>query len=311
MFERYVEKARRSIFFARYEASAYGSPTIETEHLLLGLLREDKELLTQMSLQDGDLRALRQRVESLMQRHVPLPGSADLPLSGACKRALSYAAKEADKFHHTTIDPRHLMLGLLRSENTTAAKVLGEIGITYDAFADMVGQQPEYVERPVHRPPRESSDAAAESLRSSVTSLESLVSYATRQLQLSSDIYGTQKLKRRHWSRKEALGHLIDWAAAHHQWFGMALVEPAVTAREYPTEEHAVAKAYYDCFWVDLIDTWISLNRVIIHVLAHMPEDKAATPCHIGIEKPVPLSVLAEHYALHNEDIMGQILSKL
>jgi ATP-dependent Clp protease ATP-binding subunit ClpC len=36
MFERYTEKARRVIFFARYEASHYGSPEIETEHLLLG-----------------------------------------------------------------------------------------------------------------------------------------------------------------------------------------------------------------------------------------------------------------------------------
>ena len=44
MFERYTEKARRVIFFARYEASQYGSPYIETEHLLLGLMREDKAL---------------------------------------------------------------------------------------------------------------------------------------------------------------------------------------------------------------------------------------------------------------------------
>jgi hypothetical protein len=41
MFERYTEKARRCIFFARYEASMFGSPYIETEHLLLGILRED------------------------------------------------------------------------------------------------------------------------------------------------------------------------------------------------------------------------------------------------------------------------------
>ena len=44
MFERYTEKARRVIFFARYEASQFGSPYIETEHLLLGLLREYKAL---------------------------------------------------------------------------------------------------------------------------------------------------------------------------------------------------------------------------------------------------------------------------
>ena len=44
MFEKYTEKARRVIFFARYEASQFGQPYIETEHLLLGILREDKAL---------------------------------------------------------------------------------------------------------------------------------------------------------------------------------------------------------------------------------------------------------------------------
>jgi ATP-dependent Clp protease ATP-binding subunit ClpA len=42
MFEKYTEKARRVIFFARYEASQFGQPYIETEHLMLGILREDK-----------------------------------------------------------------------------------------------------------------------------------------------------------------------------------------------------------------------------------------------------------------------------
>lgn len=41
MFERYTEKARRVIFYARYESSEFGTPAIEAEHLLLGLLREE------------------------------------------------------------------------------------------------------------------------------------------------------------------------------------------------------------------------------------------------------------------------------
>ena len=45
MFERYSERARRVIFFARYEASQFGSTTIETGHLLLGLIREDLSLI--------------------------------------------------------------------------------------------------------------------------------------------------------------------------------------------------------------------------------------------------------------------------
>ena len=44
MFERYTEKARRVIFFARYEALQYGSQIIAPEHVLLGLMREDKSV---------------------------------------------------------------------------------------------------------------------------------------------------------------------------------------------------------------------------------------------------------------------------
>jgi hypothetical protein len=49
---RTLEKARRVIFFARYEASQFGSPFIETEHLLLGLLREDKGLAARLKIED-------------------------------------------------------------------------------------------------------------------------------------------------------------------------------------------------------------------------------------------------------------------
>ena len=68
MFERYTEKARRVIFFARYEASQFGSPYIETEHLLLGLLREDKALTN---------RFLRQH--SSVRRSLSMPATAGMP----------------------------------------------------------------------------------------------------------------------------------------------------------------------------------------------------------------------------------------
>lgn len=58
MFQRYTESARRVIFFARYEASQYGSPYIETEQLLLGLLREDRGL-SQLVLPTSSIEAIR------------------------------------------------------------------------------------------------------------------------------------------------------------------------------------------------------------------------------------------------------------
>ena len=64
MFERYTEKARRVIFFARYEASQYGSPYIETEHLLLGLMREDKALANRFLRSHGSIESIRKEIEA-------------------------------------------------------------------------------------------------------------------------------------------------------------------------------------------------------------------------------------------------------
>ncbi len=63
MFERYTEKARRTIFFARYEASSFGQPYIEAEHLLLGILREDKALTSRFFLQHASVEAIRKQIE--------------------------------------------------------------------------------------------------------------------------------------------------------------------------------------------------------------------------------------------------------
>ena len=62
MFERYTEKARRAIFFARYEASQFGRSQIETEHLLLGVLREDKSLRNQILAKQATLEELRHSI---------------------------------------------------------------------------------------------------------------------------------------------------------------------------------------------------------------------------------------------------------
>src|SRR5215475_1942201 len=93
MFERYTENARRTIFFARYEASQFGSLAIETEHLLLGLLREDKAL-THRFLR-GQAESIRKQVEEATVVREKVATSVDLPVSNECKRVLIYAAEEA------------------------------------------------------------------------------------------------------------------------------------------------------------------------------------------------------------------------
>src|SRR3982750_31640 len=95
MFERYTEKARRVIFFPRYEASQFGSPYIETQPLLLGLLREDKALATRILGSHAAAESIRKQIEGHTTIREKVSTSVDLPLSHECKRVLAYGAEEA------------------------------------------------------------------------------------------------------------------------------------------------------------------------------------------------------------------------
>jgi ATP-dependent Clp protease ATP-binding subunit ClpC len=129
MFERYTEKARRVIFFARYEASQFGSPYIETEHLLLGLLREDKALTNRYLRSHASIESIRKQIEGHTTIREKVSTSVDLPLSHECKRVLAYAAEEAERLSHKHIGTEHLLLGLLREEKCFAAEILRERGL--------------------------------------------------------------------------------------------------------------------------------------------------------------------------------------
>jgi ATP-dependent Clp protease ATP-binding subunit ClpC len=133
MFERYTEKARRVIFFARYEASQFGSPYIEAEHLLLGILRENKELTNRMLRSHTVVESIRKQIESHTPMREKVSTSVDLPLSNESKRILAYAAEEAEKLGHKHIGSEHLFLGILREEGSFAAGILKEHDVKIDA----------------------------------------------------------------------------------------------------------------------------------------------------------------------------------
>src|SRR5216117_335758 len=129
MFERYTERARRVIFFARYEASQFGSTTIETEHLLLGLIREDKNLTNRFLRNHSSIESIRKEIEGRTTIREKVSTSIDLPLSNECKRILAYAAEEAERLFHSHIDTEHLLLGMLREENSVAGQILHGCGL--------------------------------------------------------------------------------------------------------------------------------------------------------------------------------------
>src|SRR5579871_5273003 len=97
MFEKYTEKARRAIFFARYEASQFGSPTIKTEHLHLGVLRADRILVNRLLRSPDSVEEIRKEIERSTPVREKVSTSVDLPVSNEGKRVLAYTAEEAER----------------------------------------------------------------------------------------------------------------------------------------------------------------------------------------------------------------------
>ncbi|MBA3600748.1 MAG: ATP-dependent Clp protease ATP-binding subunit [Acidobacteria bacterium] len=143
MFERYTEKARRVIFFARYEALQYGSQVISPEHILLGLMREDKTISARYFPFRNNLtvEAVRREVEERIVLRERISQSAELHLAAETKRILAFANEESQQLQNRHIGPEHLLLGLVRQERSIAAEILYQHGLRPKDVREEIARQ--------------------------------------------------------------------------------------------------------------------------------------------------------------------------
>ncbi|PIE03634.1 MAG: ATP-dependent Clp protease ATP-binding subunit ClpC [Acidobacteria bacterium] len=130
MFERYTDKARRVLFFARYEASQYGAMTITGEHLLLGLIREGER--TSMSMMEQAGVNIRELKQSILEEGTPQPSavsSEEIPLSEEVKRILHWSVQESVALNHRHVGVEHILLGILRDDHANASNILRQMGM--------------------------------------------------------------------------------------------------------------------------------------------------------------------------------------
>lgn len=170
MFERFTQEARRTIFVARYEASNFGSPFIETEHLLLGILQETHRLAKWFP-GDSDVGAeVRAEIEKRMFRKERISTSVEIPLSQEGKKVLTLAMETADRLGHDQIDLEHMLIGILRIEGSPAAQILIARGIKPEVIQEQIGKGT--------RPKRKHEDTAGASktLENFLSGLKSLSS---------------------------------------------------------------------------------------------------------------------------------------
>jgi ATP-dependent Clp protease ATP-binding subunit ClpC len=130
MFEKYTERAKKILFLARYEASQMGSKVIGSEHLLLGLLKEGDEITRELFRRSSvNVELLRAELEAKGPSGEKISTTLEIPFSEETKRVLTCAEEEAERLLHPYVGNEHLLLGLLRVEDSAAGRALHEKGM--------------------------------------------------------------------------------------------------------------------------------------------------------------------------------------
>jgi ATP-dependent Clp protease ATP-binding subunit ClpC len=128
--ERFTQRARRVLSLAQEEAERLQHNHIGTEHLLLGLMREDGgvagRVLRELGLEQRRVEELVER----MTRATTRTANSQLDLSPGTKRVLELAVDEARRMGHHYIGTEHLLLGLVRQSEGVAIDVLRRLGVS-------------------------------------------------------------------------------------------------------------------------------------------------------------------------------------
>ncbi len=134
MFERFTERARQVVVLAQEEARTLKHNYIGTEHILLGLLREEEGLAARV------LEGLEITVEEVRAQVIRIVGSGEevtsgqIPFTPRAKKVLELALREALSLGHNYIGTEHILLGLVRENEGVAARILAD----FDADSEKI-----------------------------------------------------------------------------------------------------------------------------------------------------------------------------
>jgi ATP-dependent Clp protease ATP-binding subunit ClpC len=138
VFERFTERARQVVVLAQDEARALQHNYVGTEHVLLGLLREEQGIAARV------LESLGVTIEAVREQVARIVGQGDvaeagqIPFTPRAKRVLELALREALSLGHNWIGTEHLLLGLARENDGVAMQVLLDFGVDADRIRDEV-----------------------------------------------------------------------------------------------------------------------------------------------------------------------------
>jgi len=140
VFERFTDRARRTVVFAQEEARMLNHNYIGTEHILLGLLREEEGVAAKALTSLGvSLEAVRRDVGEIVGRGSEVP-RGHIPFTPRAKKVLELSLREALQLGHNYIGTEHILLGLIREGEGVAAQVLQKLGADLNRVRQTVVQ---------------------------------------------------------------------------------------------------------------------------------------------------------------------------
>jgi ATP-dependent Clp protease ATP-binding subunit ClpC len=137
VFERFTGRAKQVVVLAQDEARALGHNYIGTEHLLLGLLREEEGLAARvLGSLDITIEEVRAQVKRLVGQGDEEIVTGQIPFTPRAKKVLELALREALSLGHNYIGTEHVLLGVVRENKGVAARILGELGADAETIRD-------------------------------------------------------------------------------------------------------------------------------------------------------------------------------
>src|SRR5262245_18173919 len=139
MFDRFTDRAKKVMSYARQEAQKFNHEYIGTEHVLLGLVQEGSgvaaNVLKHMSV---DLEKIRHEVEKIVKTGPTTVTMGQLPFTPRAKKVLELSMEEASQLSHNYIGTEHLLLGLIKENEGIAAQVLMNLGVKLEDVREEV-----------------------------------------------------------------------------------------------------------------------------------------------------------------------------
>src|SRR5262245_57134319 len=130
MYERFTDRARKTMQLANQEAVRFNHEYIGTEHILLGLIKEGSGVAANVLKNlDIDLRKVRREVEKIVQPGAGPAPQGKMPQTPKAKKVIEYSIEEARALNHNYVGTEHVLLGLLREQEGVAAQVLMNLGL--------------------------------------------------------------------------------------------------------------------------------------------------------------------------------------